>query len=183
MTVSYEDIDGIKVRVQRRSNARSIRLRVSGDGEVRVSAPPYASRSEIRRIVTENRGWIAEQRAKFSRTPQAQAAQASAAEQAEWKALVEAFVPALLEKWEPVIGVRHKTLAFRNMKSRWGSCQPRTGRICINTRLALYPPECLEYVVVHELCHMLVPDHGPRFKALLDEHLPTWRDAERKLRA
>ena len=51
--------------------------------------------------------------------------------------------------------MKAQKLAYRNMKSRWGSCQPSTGRICINVRLALYPPECLEYVVVHELCHLL----------------------------
>ena len=62
-----------------------------------------------------------------------------------------------------ILGVRAGKLAYRNMKSRWGSCQPSTGRICINVRLALYPPECLEYVVVHELCHLLVHGHGPGF--------------------
>ena len=54
------------------------------------------------------------------------------------------------------------------MTSRWGSCQPATGRICINVRLALYPPECLEYVVVHELCHLRERGHGPAFQALMD---------------
>ena len=63
-----------------------------------------------------------------------------------------------------------------------GSCQPATGRICINVRLALYPPECLEYVVVHELCHLLEGGHGPRFKALMDAFMPDWRERRAKLR-
>ena len=79
------------------------------------------------------------------------------------------------------MGVRAGKLAYRNMTSRWGSCQPSTGRICINVRLALYPPECLEYVVVHELCHMLEPNHGAGFKALMTKVMPDWKQRERIL--
>ena len=77
--------------------------------------------------------------------------------------------------------VKAKKLDYRKMKSRWGSCQPSTGRICINIVLALYPPECLEYVVVHELCHLLVPGHGPQFRELMDRVMPDWRTRKAKL--
>ena len=80
------------------------------------------------------------------------------------------------------MGVHVGKLAYRNMTSRWGSCQTKTGRICINVRLAAYPPQCLEYVVVHELCHLLEPGHGPRFWALVDGFLPTWREAKALLK-
>lgn len=103
-------------------------------------------------------------------------------ELAQWRAVVAAFVPLLIEKWAPIIGVSPGKLAYRNMVSRWGSCNVKTGRICINVQLAAQPPECLEYVVVHELCHLREANHGPRFHALLDAYLPHWRDAERKLR-
>ncbi len=103
-------------------------------------------------------------------------------ELAEWRAIVEAFTPVLIEKWAPIIGVRPGKLAYRNMVSRWGSCNVKTGRICINVQLAAHPPECLEYVVVHELCHLREANHGPRFKALLDRYLPDWRQAEAKLK-
>ena len=99
-----------------------------------------------------------------------------------WRAVVEACVPALVEAWEPIMGVKAGKLAYRNMTSRWGSCQPATGRICINVRLALYPPECLEYVVVHELCHLLERGHGPRFKERMDAFMPDWRERRAKLR-
>ena len=104
------------------------------------------------------------------------------AEIAEWRAVVKAFTPALVEKWAPIIGVRPGKLAYRNMVSRWGSCNVKTGRICINVQLAAFPPECLEYVVVHELCHLHEANHGPRFKALLNRYLPHWREAEAKLK-
>ena len=80
------------------------------------------------------------------------------------------------------MGVRAGKVAYRNMTSRWGSCQPSTGRICINVRLALYPPECLEYVVVHELCHLLERGHGPRFHELMDAFMPDWKTRRAKLR-
>ena len=62
------------------------------------------------------------------------------------------------------------------------ACVPSTGRICINVRLALYPPECLEYVVVHELCHLLERGHGPRFHQLMDRFMPDWKQRRDKLR-
>ncbi len=108
---------------------------------------------------------------------------ASEEEKREWKQLISAFVPPLIEKWEPVLGVRVGKLAYRNMKSRWGSCTPSTGRICINTRLALYPPECLEYVVVHELCHLRVGGHNKQFWALVESCLPNYKQAKKLLRA
>lgn len=112
----------------------------------------------------------------------ARASQATPEEVAQWREVVSACVPALIAAWEPIMGVKAGKLAYRNMTSRWGSCQPSTGRICINVRLALYPPECLEYVVVHELCHLLERGHGPRFHQLMDTFMPDWKQRRAKLR-
>ncbi len=68
------------------------------------------------------------------------------------------------------------------MKTRWGSCTPKTGAIRINARLAAYPPECLEFVVAHELVHLLEPSHNTRFHALLDEFCPGNRHPAKLLR-
>ena len=87
---------------------------------------------------------IEAQMERVSATPMAQASQASKAEVAQWRAVVQACVPALVAAWEPIMGVKAGQLAYRHMTSSWGSCQPSTGRICINVRLALYPPECLD---------------------------------------
>lgn len=176
------EIDGYQVRIVRRARMRSIRMRVEGDGSVRISAPPNARIDEIRAVVSSNAAWIEQQGARLAASPMAQAQYASDEEKRSWRVLVEAAVPLLLEIWEPIIGVRVKKLAFRDMKSRWGSCQPATGRVCINTRLALYPPSCLEYVVVHELVHMLEPSHNARFHALMSEYLPDWKERRKLLR-
>ena len=67
------------------------------------------------------------------------------------------------------------------MTSRWGSCNTRTNHINLNTRLAEHPERCLEYVILHELCHTVVPNHGPAFKALEDRFMPDWRAVRREL--
>lgn len=165
-----------------RKRVKNINLRVRADGTVAVSAPTWVSLQEIERFVVSKRTWI--QRAQRSCAHSAEDPFANATEEQKqaWKETVQAFVPLLIQKWEPVLGVRAGKLVYRSMKSRWGSCQPSTGRICINTRLALYPPECLEYVVVHELCHLRERGHGPGFYALLDAALPGWKEARARLK-
>lgn len=84
-------------------------------------------------------------------------------------------VPALLEKWQPLIGVRAGKVFVQRMRTRWGSCNPAAGHIRLNTDLAKKPPECLEYIVVHELTHLLEPTHNARFASLMEGFLPHWR--------
>lgn len=166
-----------------RKRIKNVNLRVKPpDGRIEVSAPLHADSEFVRSFVREKRDWIVRQQERIAASPQGRAAAAPPDEVAQWKAVVQAFVPPLIAKWEPIMGVKAGKIAYRNMTSRWGSCQPATGRICINVRLALYPPECLEYVVVHELCHLLERGHGPRFQALMDAFLPDWRTIRAKLR-
>lgn len=166
-----------------RKRIKNINLRVKPpDGRIEVSAPLRVDTSFVRAFVREKRDWIRKQQECIAASPQGRAAAASPDEVAQWREVVQAFAPPLIAKWEPIMGVKAGKIAYRNMTSRWGSCQPSTGRICINVRLALYPPECLEYVVVHELCHLLERGHGPRFHALMDAFLPDWKAIRAKLR-
>jgi len=84
-------------------------------------------------------------------------------------------LPSLVTKWESLMGVKVKKLHVQKMKTRWGSCNTRTHHIRFNSELAKKPPEHLEYVVVHELVHLLEPSHNARFKSLMDHFLPNWR--------
>ena len=95
--------------------------------------------------------------------------------------LMEAL-PELTGKWERLTGVKAGRYSARKMKTRWGSCNPRTGDIRLNTELAKKSRECLEYVLVHELVHVLEPSHNHRFKALMDRFMPAWRAARKRLR-
>ena len=175
-------VDGIEVRLQRKK-VKNLNLRIARDGgHVDASAPVWMAPADVADFVHRKHDWIQAQMERVSATPMAQASQASKGEVAQWRAVVQACVPALVAAWEPIMGVKAGQLAYRNMTSRWGSCQPSTGRICINVRLALYPPECLEYVVVHELCHLLERGHGPRFHQLMDRFMPDWKQRRDKLR-
>ena len=89
----------------------------------------------------------------------------------------------LFDKWEKIIGVHAESVSIRNMKSRWGSCNTRDKRISINLQLAKRPIMCLEYVVVHELVHLLEASHNHIFKGYMDKYLPEWRGIKRTLRS
>lgn len=91
-------------------------------------------------------------------------------------------LPDVVERMEARIGVHAARWSVRVMKTRWGSCTPKTGAIRINARLAAYPPECLEFVVAHELVHLLEPSHNARFHTLLDEFCPGNRGIARRLK-
>ena len=81
----------------------------------------------------------------------------------------------LIQKWAPHMGVGAPTFIARKMKTKWGSCTPAAKSIRINLELAKKPPECLEYIVVHELTHLLEPTHNSRFIALMTKFMPKWR--------
>ena len=84
-------------------------------------------------------------------------------------------VPALLEKWQPVIGKEVSGWRIQKMKTKWGSCNISSKRILMNLELAKKHPECLEYIVVHELVHLHERRHNENFRALMDRFLPRWR--------
>ena len=88
-----------------------------------------------------------------------------------------------LDRWATALAVQPQRLFVQAMTRRWGSCTPRSSNLRLNTRLVHAPPDCLDYVVLHELCHLRVRNHGPAFQALLDQHMPLWRERRRLLAA
>ena len=88
---------------------------------------------------------------------------------------IKEAAPALIPEWEAILGVRVERVFVQRMKTRWGSCNPRRRTIRLNTELAKKPRECLEYIVVHELAHLLERRHNDRFVALMDAKMPQWR--------
>jgi predicted metal-dependent hydrolase len=100
----------------------------------------------------------------------------------EWqKALLHALVPGIIEKWEPKLGVRVSGYFLQRMKTKWGSCNHVAGNIRLNTELVKKPKDLLDYVVLHEMLHLIEPSHSERFLALLTKHYPTWREARAEL--
>jgi predicted metal-dependent hydrolase len=100
----------------------------------------------------------------------------------DWhKSLLHAAVPPLIEAWEPKLKVKVEAYYLQRMKTKWGSCNHKAGHIRLNTELVRKPKDLLEYVVVHEMVHLIEPTHSDRFLAILTEHYPTWREARMEL--
>lgn len=101
---------------------------------------------------------------------------AKAAVVARWyREQVKAALWPLIAKWEPILGVSVSRFFVRQMKTRWGSCNPRARTIRFNTELTKKPVEYLEYIVVHEMVHLLEPTHNANFVALMDRFMPRWQ--------
>ena len=113
--------------------------------------------------------------------PQATAQQRERVMQRWLRQRLQALIPPLVDKWQAALGVTVDTWGIKKMKTKWGSCSADAGRIWLNLELAKKPPECLEYLVVHELAHLLVRNHGDQFQALMDQHLPKWRSVRKTL--
>ncbi|MFW6343030.1 MAG: M48 family metallopeptidase, partial [Halothiobacillaceae bacterium] len=88
---------------------------------------------------------------------------------------LKAQIPHLLARWEPVMEVRVADWRIKRMKTRWGSCNIQARRIWLNLELAKKDPACLEYILVHEMVHLLERHHSDRFRALMDRFMPAWR--------
>lgn len=100
----------------------------------------------------------------------------------EWhKSLLHEVVPPLIHRWERKLKVNVSGYFLQRMKTKWGSCNQAAGNIRLNTELAKKPKDLLEYVIVHEMAHLIEPTHSDRFIAILEEHYPSWREARAEL--
>ncbi|MFW2513340.1 M48 family metallopeptidase [Demequina sp. SO4-13] len=162
-----------------RKKMRNIRLRVDvPSGELRVSAPHSTPVWRIDAFVASKRDWIAKRRAEIARRPprleHGYEAELCRMDLDEW---LDELMPAWCERFDIV----PPHVSLRIMKSQWGSCRAMTRRITLNIELARRGYDLAEYVLVHELCHLFELNHGPRFYALMDHHLPDWRERRRRL--
>ena len=100
----------------------------------------------------------------------------------EWhKSILHEVVPSVIMKWESKLNVKVAGYFLQRMKTKWGSCNHPAGHIRLNTELVKKPKDLLEYVIVHEMTHLIEPRHSDRFIAILEEHYPTWREARSEL--
>lgn len=174
-------VDDLEVSVTRKT-MRNMYLRIKPPaGNIEVTAPVRMSDEKIAAFVRERRDWIERQRQTI--------AEKAVPSSFEWtderkrlaRANIDAQLPVLLQRWEPVIGRKPTHITLRLMTSRWGSCTPATGRIRLNLQLGLMDQRFLEYVLVHEMTHLWASGHGAEFQRLMDEYLPNWRVLRRDL--
>jgi len=98
-----------------------------------------------------------------------------------YRQLLRQRLPVVLDKWQAALQVVPGFIGIKRMKTKWGSCNTSAGRIWINLELVKKPPECLEFIVVHELVHLLERKHNERFMTLMNTYLPNWREHREKL--
>jgi predicted metal-dependent hydrolase len=99
------------------------------------------------------------------------------------KQLLHKEIPPLLDRWESKLGVKVNNYYLQRMKTKWGSCNHIRGNIRLNTELVKKPKDLLEYIVVHEMAHLIEPTHNERFVDLLDKHYSSWREARDEINA
>lgn len=138
------------------------------NGSVYVSVPKWTSDAEAVRFARSNIAWIEKQKKKYEEKPGPDYYKSRKKE-------LDSKIQVLLPKWEQITGLKCDSWHSRYMTSRWGSCIPSKKRLCFNLQLVDKPEKCLEYVILHELLHLIHPGHGADFKNDLSRYMPDWR--------
>jgi len=175
--VSYE--------LRRSARSRSIRIAVDRHGRVRVSAPVRARKEDIERVVHGHRGWIAQAVGKAlerrAQLPPDLAAE-TYAHYLRYKERARLLAHRKVKQWNAHFGFTVKRIAIKRFSSRWGSCSYQ-GNINLHYKLLFLPDRLLDYVVVHELCHLAHLNHSPAFWAAVARVLPDWRTRRAELQS
>jgi predicted metal-dependent hydrolase len=162
-------VDGVVIR--RSPRARGWRLEVPWGEPVKLTVPRWMTRAEIEQVLAERRGWIEEQRR--LQVPRL-GLDARAVSESEARIAARELVHAIAEEEAEALGVSYRQIRIGGQRTLWGSCSPR-GTLSFNWRLVLAPFEALDYVVVHELCHLREANHSQRFWRLVASRRPDWR--------
>jgi hypothetical protein len=176
--------ESVEIRVS--PHARRWRLTAPWGQPAQLVVPRRMSRREIAAVIASQATWIAGERER--QVPRLGLASVALTER-QGRSAARALVEVLAAPEASALGVSYERIAIRDQRTRWGSCSSR-GTLSFNWRLVLAPPEVMDYVVVHELCHLRHPDHSPRFWRLVEERRPgfaaqrTWlREHGAELRA
>jgi predicted metal-dependent hydrolase len=165
----------------RHPRARRYLLRVRDDGSVRVTIPRGGSKREAAAFVEAEQGWICKQRERLDRASRHRRPSMDPKIEQALREGAEHELPRRLEELAAQHHLRFSRVSVRNQRSRWGSCSP-TGVICLNWRLVLMPESVRDYVMIHELMHLVRMDHSPKFWKLVERSCPGYRQARRWLR-
>ena len=167
-----------------RKRIKNMYLRVKDtDGILSVSAPYGMSDTEIRKFVESKSDWIERtmQEMLVARQLKEQEPVLAPFMERELRLELKRQLQRLIDKWEPVMGVKSAGFTIKKMKTRWGSCNVKSHHLKFSLLLAKVPPECAEYVVVHELTHLLEPSHNARFWSLMEHYLPESKKLRKQL--
>lgn len=163
-----------------RSARKTLALEIRRDGSVVVRAPRRASLSAIEAFVDGHRAWLAEHLARQAQRLQSHP-EPTPQEEARLRALARNILPRRVEHFSRQMGLAPAGVKITSARTRFGSCSPKNS-LCFSWRLMAYPPEAVDYVVVHELAHIVHKNHQPQFYALVASVLPDYRARQALLR-
>ncbi len=169
-----------------RSNRKSCSISITPDGRITVRVPLRIRDREIRHLLTDRQNWIItkylEQQQKQARMPVSDLTDTQrAALTQRYIAAAREYFPKRAAHFQQFTGGTYNRITIRDQKTRWGSCSAR-GTLSFNWRLMLAPPAILDYVVVHELCHLTHMNHSPAFWQAVEAVCPDYRDSRRWLK-
>lgn len=174
-------IDGLEAELTRKRIKR-INLRIKEpDGRIVISAPYFTSDRSIVEFVRSRRDWIESAIARVQARAEAHPEPSDRAEKEDRRADLKRRIEERLPIIEEATGLRCNGWTVRDMHTRWGSCNTRTHHINLSLMLATRSDAELDYVILHELVHTVVPDHGPRFYAMMDRFMPGWKQLRKAL--
>lgn len=177
----------MQIKVTYRRTSR-LSMRVSKTGDLLVSAPLGVPKSEVERFIRSNEQWIVKavalrkEREKARHSFYGQLSLATKIERMQAVERLTGVVEPLVGRYAPLMGVSPSGIVYKKIISKWGSCNVCTKELTFSLYLLLLPSHCIEHVVVHELAHLLVPNHGTKFYEVMDKFFPRWREARRETR-
>jgi predicted metal-dependent hydrolase len=172
---------GIVCYARKYRRARNMRIIIRKDGSVRLSLPFFVPYRVGEIFLRSRETWIKERLATLPDEPDDLLLRGSKEEYREQSGEARTLIEARLAHFQSLYGVVWQRVSIRNQKTRWGSCS-RSGNLSFNYRLVYLPERLRDYVVVHELCHLLAFDHSPRFWALVERVFPDYRELRTRLR-
>jgi len=182
MASKYIEIDGLKIELVRKKVKRMNMRIKEPDGRIVISAPYLTPDFEIVRFVRTRRDWIDRNVARVLMKAAAHPEPQSKAEKERLRAALKARIAVRLPAIEQQTGLHCSGWTVRDMHTRWGSCNTQTGHINLSLMLATRSDAELDYVILHELVHTRVPNHGPEFYAYMDRLMPGWKRIRKSLK-
>lgn len=184
MNKQYEiEVDSNSIHVSRKK-IKNMYLRIKkDDARIEVSAPLKMKDAQIIAFIKSRRDWINDAKARAEKLMEKENDIPVLApfQERELRYALKKRIEELIARWEPVMHVKSNGFTIKKMKTRWGSCNVNSHHLNFNFALAMVPDECLEYVVVHELTHLLEASHNEKFWSLMEFYLPGSKELRKKL--
>jgi len=171
----------LKYTLKKYKRSKSVKLLIRANGELIITAPIRVSQKYVRNFVYKHKDWIYKKLQTLSLTETIDP-KIEQTEYYNYKARARELVQESIQKINMHYNFKYNKIFIRNQKTRWGSCSSK-GNLNFSYKLALIPNHLLEYIVVHELCHLKEMNHGPNFWRLVEETVPDYKEARRELRS